>query len=112
MERQCPDCEYETDVQLDLWEHWAEVHKPMSRHGFMQVLNDAANRVLEEMEWDDVRERDAINLVVNVFGEMLDNHGATVEEVMDANYSGGAEEVRSWWPNWGRPTEETSSVQG
>jgi hypothetical protein len=64
------------------------------------------HRVIDEMGWDDIRERDAINLVVNVAGEILDNHDATVEEVMEANYSGGAEEVRSWWPDWSRPSED------
>ena len=50
-------------------------------------------------------EADAVNLLVNVFGAMLDNPDTTVDEVMDANYEGwrsGAEMVRSWW-GWGRP---------
>jgi hypothetical protein len=39
----------------------------------------------------------AVNLLVNVFGTMLDNPDTTVDEVMDAGYEGGAETVRSWW---------------
>lgn len=63
-----------------------------------------ADRVIEEMGWEAMREKDAINLMVNLLGEMLDNPDATVEQVM-ANYSGGADEVRSWWPDWDRPAE-------
>ena len=111
MAHQCPNCEYETDVEHAMWEHWIEVHRPVSRDSFMQVVNEAADRVIEEMGWEEMRERDAINLMVNLLGEMLDNPDATVEQVM-ANYSGGADEVRSWWPDWGRRAEEGSSIQG
>jgi hypothetical protein len=108
MAHQCPDCEYETDVELEVWEHWVEFHQPMSRDSFLQAVNDTADRVIEEMGWDDTRERDAINLMVNVLGELLDHPDITVEEVMEANYSGGADEVRSWWPDWGRSCGETT----
>jgi hypothetical protein len=63
------------------------------------------------MGWEDSRERDAINLMINLLGGMLDNPDAAVDEVMEANYNGGADEVRSWWPGWDRPAEEGSSVQ-
>jgi hypothetical protein len=120
MVHECSYCDYETNVDLQLEEHVTEVHQPMSRDAFIQVLNRAADRVIEEMSWEGTREQDAINLVVNVLGEMLDRPDATVEQVMEANYSGGAEEVRSWWPDWdcpskvdwGRATEESSSASG
>ena len=69
----------------------------------MQVVNEAADLIIEEMGWGDdaTREADAVNLLVNVFGAMLDNPDTTVDEVMDAGYEGGAEGVRSWW-GWGR----------
>ena len=73
MVHRCPYCQYETNVDLQLEEHVTEAHQPMSRDAFIRVLNEAADRVIEEMRWEDMRERDAINLVVNVFGEMLDN---------------------------------------
>lgn len=111
MVHECSYCDYETNVDLQLEEHVTEVHQPMSRVAFIQVLNEAADRVIEEMGWEEMRERDAINLMVNLLGEMLDNPDATVEQVM-ANYSGGADEVRSWWPDWGRRAEEGSSIQG
>jgi hypothetical protein len=105
MVHECSYCDYETNVDLQLEEHVTEVHQPMSRDAFIQVLNAAADRVIEEMSWESTREQDAINLVVNVLGEMLDHPDATVEQVMEANYSGGADEVRSWWPRLGLPNE-------
>jgi hypothetical protein len=56
------------------------------------------------MAWgmDATREADAVDLLVNVFGAMLDNPDTTVDEVMDAGYECGAAGVRSWW-GWGRP---------
>jgi hypothetical protein len=82
MARECVDCEYATDVELELWEHWNEVHEPMSRDAFICVLNYAADRVIEEVRRGDLRERDAIKLVVRVLGAMLDNPDASVEQVM------------------------------
>src|SRR5258708_7165416 len=104
MAHPCPECDYETDVELELQEHVAEVHQPITREEAMRVVNAAANLVIEEMGWgyDATREADAVNLLVNVFGAMLDNPDTTVHEVMDAGYTGGAEGVRSWW-DWGRP---------
>jgi hypothetical protein len=80
-----------------------EVSDPLRREGVMRVVNEAANLIIEEMGWgnDATREADAVNLLVNVFGAMLDNPDTTVDEVMDAGYEGGAEMVRSWW-GWGR----------
>jgi hypothetical protein len=100
----CPECDYQTDVPLELQEHVAEVHGQMTREEARRVLNEAADLVIEEMGWgnDATREADAVNLLVNVFGTMLDNPDTTVDEVMDANYESGAEAVRSWWPGWGR----------
>ena len=63
---------------------------------------------MEGMDWGDTQTVDAINLVVNMLGTILDHPDATVDEAMDANYDGGAEEVRSWWPDWGRPAEKSS----
>ena len=82
----------------------AEVSDPLTRDEVMRVLNKAADLVTEEIgRGDDATpEQDAINLLVNVFGAMLDNPDTTVDEVMDANYEGGAETVRSWW-GWERP---------
>jgi hypothetical protein len=82
----------------------AEGNEPLTREEIMRVVNEAANLIIEEMGWgnDATREADAVNLLVNVFGAMLDNPDTTVDEVMDANYEGGAEMVRSWW-GWGRP---------
>jgi len=103
----CPECDFQTDVPLELQEHVAEVHGQMPREEARRVLNEAADLVIEEMGWGDdaTREADAVNLLVNVFGTMLDNPDTTVEEVIDANNEGdgesGAEMVRSWW-GWGR----------
>jgi hypothetical protein len=86
----------------------AEINDPLTREEVMQVLNKAADLVIEEIGrgGDATPEQDAINLLVNVFGAMLDNPDTTVDEVMDANYAGdgesGAEMVRSWW-GWERP---------
>ena len=85
----------------------AELNEPLTREKIMQVVNEAANLIIKEMGWGDdaTREADAVNLLVNVFGAMLDNPDTTVDEVMNANYAGdgesGAEMVRSWW-GWGR----------
>ena len=84
----------------------AELNEPLTREEIMQVVNEAADLIIEEMGWGDdaTREADAVNLLVNVFGAMLDNPDTTVDEVMNANYAGdgesGAEMVRSWW-GWG-----------
>jgi hypothetical protein len=110
MAHECSDCDYETDVELELQEHVTEVHQPMTRYAVIQLANDAADRVIKQMQWDDSRERDAINLLVNMLGTMLDDPDATVDEVMDANYQGGADEVRSWWPGWGRSTEASPTA--
>jgi hypothetical protein len=83
-------------------QHRAEALQAMIRDAFIAVLNQAADHVIEEMEWDGSREEDAINLLINTFGTMLDNPDVTVDEVMEANYSGGADQVRSWWPGWER----------
>jgi hypothetical protein len=82
----------------------AEVSGLLAREEVMRVVNEAANLIIEEMEWgnDATREADAVNLLVNVFGAMLDDPDTTVDEVMDASYEGGAETVRSWW-GWGHP---------
>jgi hypothetical protein len=66
-----------------------------------------AHQVIEQMGWDDLRERDAINLLVNMLGRMLDEPDATEDQVMEG-YTGGADVVRSRWPDWGRPAEENS----
>jgi hypothetical protein len=81
----------------------AEVNQPLARDEIMRVVNEAANLIIEGMEWgnDATREADAVNLLVNVFGAMLDDPDTTEDEVMDANYECGAEGVRSWW-GWGR----------
>ena len=81
----------------------AELNEPLTREKIMQVVNEAADLIIEEMGWsnDATREADAVNLLVNVFGAMLDNPDTTVDEVMDAGDEGGAEGVRSWW-GWGR----------
>jgi hypothetical protein len=85
----------------------AEVSGLLAREEVMRVVNEAANLIIEEMGWgnDATPEADAVNLLVNVFGAMLDNPDTTVEEVMNVNYQGdgesGAEMVRSWW-GWGR----------
>jgi len=79
-------------------------------------LNKAADLVIEEIGrgGDATPEQDAVNLLVNVFGAMLDNPDTTVDEVMDANYAGdgesGAEMVRSWW-DWGRPDYSFCKLQ-
>ena len=80
-----------------------EAHNPLTREEIMHVLNQAGDLVIEEMGWggDATREADAVNLLVNAFGAMLDNPETTVDEAMDAGYEGGAEGVRSWWPGWG-----------
>ena len=82
----------------------AEISDPLTRDEVMRVLNKAADLVTEEIGrgGDATPEQDAINLLVNVFGAMLDNPDTTVDEVMDANYEGGAGTVRSWW-GWDRP---------
>jgi hypothetical protein len=82
----------------------AEVSDPLTRDEVMRVVNAAANLIVEELGWGDdaTPEEDAVNLLVNVFGAMLDNPDTTVDEVMDADYECGAEGVRSWW-GWGRP---------
>jgi hypothetical protein len=86
----------------------AEVSDPLTREEVMRLVNEAANLIIEEMRWgnDAMREADAVDLLVNVFGAMLDNPDTGVDELMDANYVGdgesGAEMVRSWW-GWGRP---------
>jgi hypothetical protein len=74
----------------------------MTREEAKRVVNEAADLVIEEMGWGDdaTREEDAVNLLVNVFGAMLDNPDTTVDEVMNANYESGAEMVRSW-SGWG-----------
>ena len=46
MAHQCPDCDYETDVELELWEHWIEVHQPMSRDAVFSWRMQAADRVM------------------------------------------------------------------
>ncbi len=71
----------------------AGVSDPLTREEVMRVVNAAANLIIEEMGWGDdaTPEEDAVNLLVNVFGAMLDNPDTTVDEVMDANYEGGAE---------------------
>ncbi len=82
----------------------AEVSDPLTRDEVMRVVNAAANLIVEELWWGDdaTPEEDVVNLLVNVFGAMLDNPDTTVDEVMDADYECGAEGVRSWW-GWGRP---------
>ena len=73
----------------------AEVNDLLTREEAMRVVNKAADLVIEEM-WggDATPEQDAINLLVNVFGAMLDNPDTTVDEVMDANYRRGAVQRR------------------
>jgi hypothetical protein len=103
---ECPECDYLTDVDLDLREHVEEVHQPMTAEAVMRTANDAADRVTREMKWDGgTREQDAINLAVNMLGTLLEHPDVTVDDVMDANYDGGAEAVRSRWPGWARSTE-------
>jgi hypothetical protein len=82
----------------------AEVNDPLTRDEVMRMVNKAADLVVQEMGWgnDATHEQDAINLLVNVFGAMLDNPDTTVAEVMDACYDGGAARVRCWWPGRGR----------
>jgi len=100
---ECPECDYLTDVEVDLREHVYEFHEPMTPEAVVRVANEAADRVISEMEWGGgTREQDAINLVVNMLSAILDHPDATVDEVMDANYDGGADAVRSWWPDWAR----------
>ena len=87
----------------ELREHAAEAPVQMTRDEIMRVANEAADSVITGMRWyGDTRELDAVNLVVNMLGTMLDRRGATVDEAMDENYDGGAEAVRSWWPGWER----------
>ena len=89
MAHECPDCDYETDVELELWQHWNEVHQPMTRDAVLYLANAAADRVMQGMDWGDTQTVDAINLVVNMLGTMIDDPDATVDEAMDANYDGG-----------------------
>jgi hypothetical protein len=99
----CPECDYLTDAGVDLREHVGAVHRPMTSEAVMRVANEAADRVISEMEWDGgTREQDAINLVVNMLGTLLEHPDVTADEVMDENYDGGADAVRSWWPEWAR----------
>jgi hypothetical protein len=100
---ECPECDYVTDVEIDMREHVDEVHQPITCEAVMRVANEAADRVISEMEWGGgTREQDAINLVVNMLGTILEHPDVTVDEVMDANFDGGADAVRSWWPEWAR----------
>ena len=85
----------------ELWEHWREAHRAMTREAFIKVLNDAADRVIDEMWWDDLRERDAINLMINTFGAMLDNPDVTVDEVMAVTKAGQRSSVAV--ARWKRP---------
>ena len=58
---ECPDCDYETDVPLEFWGHWREIHQPLPHKACMKVLNEAADRVIEEMRVDDQYDLDVIN---------------------------------------------------
>jgi hypothetical protein len=105
MAHQCSACNYETDVGLELREHWNEVHQTMTRDAVLRLANAAADRVIAGLDSGNRREVDISNLMVNMLGTMLDHPDATLDDAMDANYGGGADEVRSWWPGWGRPSE-------
>jgi hypothetical protein len=45
----CRECDYQTDVPLELQEHVAEAHGQMTREEARRVLNEAADLVIEEM---------------------------------------------------------------
>jgi hypothetical protein len=81
-----------------------EANDLLTREDVMRAANRAADLVIEEMGWTDdaTPERDAVNLLVNVLWASLQNPAGTVDQAMDAAYEGGAEEVRSWWPEWGQ----------
>lgn len=82
----------------------SETPSPVTWEQIRQVVNDAADRVIEQMQWGNgTPEQDAINLMVNVLGTMMDYPDVTVDEVMDMNYADGAAEVRSRWPGWDEP---------
>lgn len=103
---ECSECDYEADADLEMQEHVVEAHRPITCEEVMRLANEAADRVITEMGWLGTREGDAINLTLNVLGRMLDGHDGTVNEVMDANFDGGADAVRSWWPGWERDVFE------
>jgi hypothetical protein len=60
------------------------------------LVNRAADDVLEAIDAPDEGVRDAINLLVNVVGERLKNPDASVEDVIRASYDKEPEEVLGW----------------
>jgi hypothetical protein len=46
------------------------------------------------------READLIGLAVHAARTLLERPDASMDEVMDACYDGGAQWVRSWWEGW------------
>ncbi|MCF3100993.1 hypothetical protein IPZ58_05310 [Streptomyces roseoverticillatus] len=63
------------------------------------AINGGADLVTDELV-DAERDVDLINLVVNAALSILDTPEISLNDVMERNYEGGAEEVRSWWGVW------------
>lgn len=73
--------------------------RPITTDQFNAALQRAASDVINLAD-DDVHDGeqviDAVNLVVNAALHYLDHADATLNDVIAANYSDSAEEVRSW----------------
>jgi hypothetical protein len=51
MAHQCPDGDYETEVELARWEHWNEVRQPTIGREFIHVGIDADCRRRHARRW-------------------------------------------------------------
>ncbi|GHF38808.1 hypothetical protein GCM10010218_20060 [Streptomyces mashuensis] len=61
-----------------------------------RTINDGADLVADGLGLDE-RDADLLNLMVNAALSLLEDPTLSLNDVMDRNYDGGAEEVLSWW---------------
>ena len=74
-------------------------HQAYTRDQVSQALNQAADEVLGEPEYEDsdvIRDQDMINLMVNLAMGFLEHPGKSKAEIIQENYSEDAETVLGW----------------
>ncbi|WKK22999.1 hypothetical protein QZH56_30315 [Streptomyces olivoreticuli] len=67
-----------------------------TREQISHAINGGADLVTDGLG-NGEHDTDLISLVVNAALSLLDDPGLSLDDVMERNYEGGAEEVRSWW---------------
>lgn len=66
-----------------------------TREDVMAAVNAGVDLVLDELALGECQ-ADLVNLVVNAIGTVLDNPGASLDQVIEENYDEDPAEVRAW----------------